>query len=95
MITDNGVEAFSKEKDSSGGFLPFAVGKTRIEFNWESIYPQDGKMLTLMQGSEVLPWHLVHPSVYDNLMLWYVMSVNSLVVIDHRDRHSLDAVILQ
>lgn len=52
-------------------------------------------MLTLMQGAEVLPWHLVHPSVYDNLMLWYVMSVNSLVVIDHRERHSLDAVILQ
>ena len=56
---------------------------------------QDGRMLTLMRGAEVLPWHLVHPAVYDNLMLWYVMSVDSLVVIDHKERHSLDAVILQ
>ena len=95
MITDNGDEAFSKKKDISGRFLPFAWVKLELNSNSESIYPQDGKMLTLMQGSEVLPWHLVHPSVYDNLMLWYVMSVNSLVVIDHRDRHSLDAVILQ
>ena len=52
-------------------------------------------MLQLLRGSEVLPWHLVHPSVYDNLMLWYVMSIDCLVIFDHNQRHPLDSVILQ
>ena len=56
---------------------------------------KDGRMLQLLRGSEVLPWHLVHPSVYDNLMLWYVMSIDCLVILDHDQRHPLDSVILQ
>lgn len=52
-------------------------------------------MLNLLRGAEALPWCLVHPSVYDNLMLWYVMSVDCKVILDHKDRHPLDSVILQ
>ena len=71
------------------------ITRPKYELQLQPFFSQDGKMLLLMQGAEVLPWHLVHPSVYDNLMLWYVMSVDSLVVIDHKERNSLDAVILQ
>lgn len=65
-----------------------------VKLSSEPFVRQDGKLLSLLQHDlPDLPWILTTNQVYDSVMLWYVMSVDCRVIINH-DRHPVDDAVL-
>jgi hypothetical protein len=53
------------------------------------------ELQTFLHDMEDVPWWLIDADRFESIIQWYVMSSDCRVILNHRDRHPLDAAVLR